>query len=92
MSDKTFWVRSMFGFNSQEPIVSFSMPGGETVQMSPADARDLAMNLLRSAEAADTDAFVIGWAKAKIPGIDDRGAAILLNDFRQMRDAREEQG
>lgn len=37
---KTFWVRSMYGANTKQPIVVITMPGGESVQMRPDEARE----------------------------------------------------
>lgn len=83
--ERTFWVRSMFGFKTQQPIVVVTMPGGEMVQMEPDEARDLALNLLRCAEAAEGDAHLVTWAKDH--GITaDENIAAVLNDFRNYRD------
>lgn len=84
--EKVFWVRSMYGHKHRQPAVVFTMPGGETVQMSPAEARELAGNVLACAEAAEGDAFTFEFLREKT-GISEESAAQVLHDFRGWRDA-----
>lgn len=85
---KMFWVRSMFGGKTHEPIVVVTMPGGESVQMAPGEARDLALNILRCAEAAETDAFVVEWAMKEMR-LGEHEATIILARMRAFRETRE---
>lgn len=85
MSEKTFWVTSLYGFNTKQPRVNFAMPGGEMVQMSPAEARDLAHNLLSCADAAESDAFIVEWLQGTL-GLEERQSAQILHDFRLWRE------
>ena len=85
--EKQFWVRSMYGSKTRQPIVVFTVPGGETVQMTPAEARDLAFNLLTGAEAADQDGFIVEFFKEKMR-LEEEQAAMVLGDFRVWREKR----
>jgi hypothetical protein len=87
--DKTFWVTSLYGGKTREPRVNFAMPGGEYVQMSPEEARDLALNLLQCADAAESDGFVFEFIKDKV-GAPDEISARILGEFREYRDKRRE--
>lgn len=84
--EKTFWVRSMFGAESRQPIVVVTMPGGESVQMSPEDARSLAGNLLAGAEAAEGDGFFVDFLSNA--GVDEERQAAMLAAFRDYREKR----
>jgi len=82
-----FHVTSNFGYRTQKPFVSITVQSKEFhVQMSPAAARALAMNLLQAAEAAETDAFLVGFFKSRID-MNERNIATILLDFRDWRDA-----
>ena len=85
--EKTFWVTSLYGYKSKEPRVNFAMSGGEMVQMSPEEARSLALNLLSCADAAESDGFVVEFLRDKVR-IDERASAGILNDFREWREKR----
>jgi hypothetical protein len=89
MTDKTFWVTSMFGTRTKEAIVNVAVPGGSLVQMRPHEARDLALNLLRCAEAAEADAFVWHFLHDKLPDLPDAAVAGVIGDFRKWREAHE---
>ncbi len=92
---KTLWVRSMYGAKNREPLVAITMPGGETLQCSPAEARAHALAVLECAEAADQDAFIFEFGRsviAKGAKDGDRLAAGLMNEFRQWREKRAEKG
>lgn len=81
---KTLWVQSMYGVKNRKPIVVLTMPGGEMLQMTPAEARDVAMNILRGAEAAEGDAFVFEFFFNLMGS--DLHAATVMDHFRQWRD------
>jgi hypothetical protein len=57
---------------------------GAVGQMTPDEARDLALNLLQAAEAAQTDALILRFVRDALDG-DERAAAVLLGELRQMR-------
>lgn len=78
-----FLVESGFGAETKRPFVSVSI-GSERVQMSPEDARRLALNLLASAEAAIADGFLVDFFHVRA-GIGELAAARVLADFREWR-------
>lgn len=93
-----FEVSTIFGHGTQQPIVEIRLPRPSKkqpldeqrrnlVQMSVAEARDLALNLLGAAESAIQDAYMLDFA-GKI-GLDDAHAVALLNDYRTMRRDRQ---
>lgn len=84
---KTLWVTSMYGQKTRQPIVVLTMPAGETLQMQPEEAREIAGNILQAAEAAETDAFIYEHFKAVARLTDDQ-CAVLLNEFRKDREKR----
>jgi hypothetical protein len=88
---KIFWVRSMYGAHTKQPIVIITVPGGESVQMRPDEARDLAKNILSCAEAAEQDGFLVEWSQAELD-CSPQQAASLLNEYRTWRRRREERG
>lgn len=87
--EKTLWVRSQYGFNHRKPQVVITMPGGETLQMSPAEARHHALAVLECADAAESDAFIFEYLQAKV-GLTDNQMAQVLGDFRTWREEHQE--
>lgn len=84
-----FMVTTGYGWKHRQPFVNVTVGAKDFhVQMSPAEARDLALNLLESAEAAEQDAFLFEWAQKEV-GVDDAGAATLLAEFRKWREDRQ---
>jgi hypothetical protein len=83
-------VTSGFGHNTQKPFVQMLIRRADWMtQMSPEEARGLAFNLLSSADAAESDGFLVGFFRETI-GIDDmRIVAGLLMQFREYRENRE---
>lgn len=84
-------VSSGFGHNTQRPFVQILIPKADWMtQMSPSDARGLALNLLTCAEAAESDGFLVTFLRQTV-GVDDmRAVASILVEFRQWRDQRRE--
>ena len=79
-----FSVSSIYGYKNQKPYVNVEV-SVSPMQMSPAKAREIALMLLESADAAESDAVLIGYAR-DVLDLDDRGAAQLLDQFRKYRD------
>ena len=52
---KSLWVTSMYGHKNREALVVLTMPGGETLQMTPEEARHHAQVVIECAEAAEQD-------------------------------------
>lgn len=81
----TFWVTSGYGYRTQKPFVQVLIESADFMtQMSPAEAKDLAQNLLTCAEAAESDAFLVTFLRSQIKA-EDRAIAAILNDFREWR-------
>jgi hypothetical protein len=79
-----FAVSSIYGYASQKPYVNIEVSMSPT-QVTPAKAREMALMLLESADASESDAVLIGYAR-DVLDLDERGAAQLLNQLRQYRD------
>lgn len=76
-------VASSFGYDTQQPYVELTVDTSPT-QLSPAKAREIALMLLEAADAAESDAVLMQFAKEHI-GLDAAQAAELLDLFRQLR-------
>lgn len=91
MDDKdpiAFSVASLVGFMTQQPIVELGI--GETkVQVSVEQARYIALDILVCASAAEADLFLVQFATKRI-GTDMEAAAVLLKEFREWRETRED--
>ncbi len=85
---KAIKVSSDFGHNTREPFVEIEMeyPKDHPLQIHPDEARDLAMNLLQAADAADGDQFIFEFFSNIMH--DDRAGAKSLIEFRKFRDER----
>ncbi len=80
-----FHVTSNFGHRTQKPFVMVAVgEQGFMAQMSPDEARDLAMNLLQCAEAAENDAFLVTFLRKRVKA-NDQAIASILQDFREWR-------
>lgn len=82
-------VSNGFGYNTQQPFVQMLIPRADWMtQMSPANARELALNLLACADAAESDGFLVGFLQTVV-GVEDMSKiADVLVRFRQYREAR----
>ncbi len=87
MASSNVHVGSLVSHRTGEPRVQMEF-GEAKLQMSPAEARDLALNLLSSAEAASADSFLVTFAKEKI-GVGEAQAAGLITEFRRWRETQE---
>lgn len=78
---------SLVGLMTQKALVQINI--GETkVQISPEEARDVALNILACACAAEADLFLMTFATTRI-GIAVNRSAQLLNEFRKWRENRD---
>lgn len=82
-------VRSLYGAKTKQPLVSLHWQD-TAVQLTPAQAREMAGNLVQAAEASEQDAFLFEWSQAAV-GCDEQAAARLIEAFRSWRIARERQ-
>lgn len=82
-----FEVSSGFGYNTQMPYVQVLIPKADWMtQMSPADARQVAFNLLACADAAESDGFLVGFLRTTVGVEDMRTIATVLVQFREYRE------
>ncbi len=80
-------VTSSFGHHVQKPFVAITTHGKELqVQLSPREARALAMHLLQAAAAAESDAFLITFLRKKIGDIDHHLITSILHDCKNWRE------
>lgn len=85
MSDElTFAVSSLYGAVTRKGLVEITA-GDFAVKISPEEARALADNLHRAAEAADGDANLVNFLRDKVRATGPQ-IAPLLADFRRYRD------
>lgn len=82
-----FSCQSIFGYKSREPGVQVVVNGADfSTVMSTTEARNLALNLLMCAEAAEHDAFLMYFFKEKVGVNEERKMAAILLDFRKWRE------
>jgi hypothetical protein len=91
MSEPIKWnvinVTSGYGFNTRQPFVEVKTDKlKEPLQLSPEEARDLALNLLSAAEASENDAFIFEFHSTLGGERDDKLGAGVLFQFRKWRD------
>lgn len=67
-----------------KPYVQFACDISPT-QFTPGKAREIALMLLEAADAAESDAVLMAFARQEI-GLDDARAAQLLDQFRKARE------
>ncbi|HMR01783.1 MAG TPA: hypothetical protein PKA43_00265 [Candidatus Competibacter phosphatis] len=82
-------VTSGFGHNTQQPFVQMLIQRADwTTRMSPDTARELAFNLLKSADDAESDGFLINFLRSRVGMEDMRAIATILVEFREYREQR----
>jgi hypothetical protein len=67
-----------------KPFVQFACDISPT-QFTPAKAREIALMLLEAADASESDAVLMGYAR-DVLDLDQQASAKLLNQFRQYRE------
>lgn len=82
----SFEVGSGYSMQRSEPYVEIAVDLSPA-QFSPAKAREIGLLLLECAEAAESDAVIMEFARGEI-GLDEKRSAQLLDQFRRKRDAR----
>jgi hypothetical protein len=91
MSDGGVLVKSLVASRSGDGRVEMAHElngGGWSLQMSAPEARDLALNLLQGAEAAESDARFYRFAKERLHA-SDHDAQLALLTFRKFREDSE---
>ena len=80
----TIFVESLCSSKTREPRLNvFFREESPPVQLSPSEARELALNILQGAEASEQDAFMVHWAEEC--GAEPKEAPALLVAFREWR-------
>jgi hypothetical protein len=79
-----FSVSSIYGYASKKPYVNVEV-SVSPMQLSPAKAREIALMLLESADASESDAVLMGYAR-DVLDLNEQGSAQLLNQFRAYRE------
>lgn len=85
--DDSVWVETLVSHRTGEPLVQIAWYD-HTGQLTPAQARQLALQLMEAAAITEADAFLIHFMKNTV-GTDERAASILLQEFRRFREAQE---
>jgi hypothetical protein len=85
-------VGSGFGHATREPFVTIGIANptesaNPIVQVSTYDARIQAHYILEAADAAESDAFLVGWLGDQ-QGLTENQIGALLADFRAYRESR----
>jgi hypothetical protein len=83
------WSTSLYGAKNRRGLVELSKQdqdgSNRIAQMTPAEARSVAMDLLEAAEAAEMDTIVMDWLQRRIQTPFEQ-AVQVLGDFRRLRD------
>lgn len=79
-----FTVSSIYGYATQKPYVNIEV-SVSPMQCSPAKAREMALMLLESADASESDAVLIRFGM-DVLDMNQSQAAQLLNQFRIFRE------
>lgn len=82
-------VTSGYGYNTHEPFVEINAPK-KRIQMTPENARDLALNLLQAVEASYSDAYLVEFFTSEAVGMPMPGAVGILAEFRKWRETKQD--
>lgn len=85
MSNDTIWIDSVVSARDYRPFVQLKW-GVEGCQMTPDEARAHAYAILNAANAAETDAMMVGFLRDKVGLKEGVDIAVILKDFRELRD------
>lgn len=79
----TFWVQGIVAQRNKKPYVQLSNDNGMIGQFTIAEARNVALDLLRAASYAEADAMILKFfSKEQFP---DGAAAAVMQEFRDFR-------
>lgn len=83
-------VSSGYGANTKKPFITIeSADIDKPIQLSPADARSFALNILEAADGAESDGFIVEFFKDEM-GQDENTVGHLLIAFRKWRNEHRE--
>ena len=83
----TIETRSMVSGQDYRPIVVVEW-GEQVGQLSPGEARDFAERVRRTADGAESDAFVYEFVTQELHVNSEGAAAVVLHAFREFRESR----
>ena len=86
MKDCNVIVRSILGMNTGKALVELQMPSQNTT-IEAADARNIGMQLIEAAEAAEHDRIVFEMLTEEV-GSTVESAAAFIQDLRKRRSER----
>jgi hypothetical protein len=80
-----------FGRNTDQPFITLGVSNptesaNPILQLTVPQAREVALQLLESAEAAVSDGMILSWLGQEIGEMDEERAGMLLAEFRAYRD------
>lgn len=81
--DTNIWVETLVSHRTGQPLVQIAWYD-HTGQLTPAEARDLARNLLDAASIAEADAGLVRFLKERV-GLEHNAAGTMLNELREYR-------
>ena len=81
----TIDISSVISSRDFRPFVQLKW-GKEGCQMTPDEARAHAYSILDAANAAETDAILVGFLREKVGLKEGTDIAAILNDFREIRE------
>ncbi len=85
MTDSSILITAGYGGNTKRPFVMLENEAlDRPIQLSPAEARNLASNLLQAAEAAEGDQLIVEFATDTL-GMEMPEAAQLIIYLRELR-------
>ena len=85
MTDSSILVTAGYGANTKRPFVMMQSEAiDRPIQLSPAEARELASNLFQAAEAAEGDQLIVEFATDTL-GFEVPEAAQLIIHMRELR-------
>ena len=85
MDNDTIQVGSVVSSRDFRPFVQLKW-GSEGCQMTPDEARAHAYIILDAANAAETDAIMVGFLREKVGLKETVDIGVILKDFRELRE------
>lgn len=86
IEESHLYAESIYGSESREGLVRISYGLDFELSLTPDEARHFAMSLLQSADAAESDHFIMEWLEKRIGVPEFQKRVEVLRDFRVLRD------
>lgn len=81
--DNALWSEAVYGAVSRQPMVKLSF-GSETALIPTDNARQVGLDIILTAMAAEADAFLVEFLQEKLSA-DPEIVVAILGDFREWR-------